>query len=94
MILFYFWLLFTQPESLLYLPADKMRSSAEQINTTYKHNYPGRQALVIEGGISVDGLKGGKLTYDLRGLPEYGVEEIDSTGDTDKAQCYRQPSYL
>lgn len=89
-------------ESLLYLPADKMRSSAEQINTTYKHNYPGQQALVIEGGIRIDGpivsgsvgFKGGKLAYDARGLPEYGVEEIDSTGDTDKAQCYGQPLYL
>ena len=79
-----------------------MRSSAEEINTTYKHNYPGQQASVIEGGIRVDGLvvsvsvgfKGGKLAYDGRGLPEYGVEEIDSTGDTDKAQRYRQPLYL
>jgi len=89
-------------ESLLYLPADEMRGSTDQINTTYKHNYPGQQALVIEGGISVGdlivsvsvGFKGGKLAYDARGLPEYCVEEIDSTGDTDKAQCYRQPLYL
>jgi len=79
-----------------------MWSSAEQINTTYKHNYPRQQASVIKGGIIVDdlmvsesvGFKGGKLAYDVCGLPEYGVEEIDSTGDTDKAQRYRQPLYL
>jgi len=79
-----------------------MRSSAEEINTTYKHNYPGQQALVIEGGISVDdlivsgsvGFKEGKLAYDVRGLPKYSADEVDSSGNTDKTQCYRQPLYL
>ncbi len=79
-----------------------MRSSAEEINTTYKHNYPRQQALVIEGGISVGdlivsvsvGFKEGKLAYDVSCLPEYSVEEVDSAGNTDKTQCYRQPLYL
>lgn len=77
-----------------------MRSPAEEINTAYKHNYPRQQALVIERGISKDGagiflgFEGGKLAYDIRGVPEDGVEEVDSAGDTDKTQRYRQPLYL
>jgi len=40
------------------------------------------------------GFKGGKLAYDVRCLPDYSVDEVDSAGDTDKAQRGRQPLYL
>ena len=84
-------------QNLFYLPADEMRGPTEEINTTYKLNYPWQQTLVIEWGINVDvvlGFEGGKLAYDVRGLPEDGAEEVESAGDADKAQRYRQPLYL
>lgn len=40
------------------------------------------------------GFEGGKLAYDARSVPEYSAEEVDSTSDADKTQCYRQPLYL
>lgn len=81
--------------------------ATKQVNTTYKHNYPGQQTLVIEWGvvrgsvsvavnnISVSiSLKIGKLAYYASCLPEDGEEEVESAGDTDKAQRYGQPLYL
>ena len=84
------------------MPADEMRSSAEQVNTTYKHNYPRQQIPEIEGssvrtGVSSTvnrvsvGFKEGKLVYDVRSVPEYSAKEVDSACDADKTQCYRQP---
>ena len=101
---FHLRLLCTLLENLFHMPADEMRSTAEKINTAYKHNYPRQQTSVIEWGEGVDdlivrvsgsvGFKDGKLAYYVRCSPEYSAKEVDSSGDTYKAKCYRQPLYL
>ena len=64
-------------QNLFYMPADEVGCPTEEINTTYKHNYPRQQALVIEkweaGGVSIFlGLEESGLTYCVIGLPEDG----------------------
>lgn len=78
-----------------------MRGPTKEINATYKRNYPRQQIACTKGSkTSVDGVctffgfQSGKLTYDVSCLPEDDAEEVDSAGDTDKAQRYRQPLYL
>ena len=89
------------------MPANKVRGTTEEINTTNKRNYPGQHALVIERGIvrvSVSSaansisvsisLKIGKLAYGVSCLPEDGEEEVESASDADKSQHYGQPLKL